>query len=72
MPDPNPLTFPPFAPFFPPSGRGDGSDGSFDFLPRSDRKPSGGASPPPPPPPVFSPSLDFSDARNSQYVPIIL
>lgn len=25
-----------------------------------------------PPPPTFSPSLDFSDARNSQYLPIFL
>lgn len=25
----------------------------------------------PPPPPAFSPSLDFSDARNSQYLALL-
>ena len=34
-----------------------------------DATPSGGS---PPPPPPFSPSLDFSDARNSQYAGAIL
>ena len=28
-------------------------------------------SPPPPPPPAYTPSLDFSDARNSQYIALI-
>lgn len=30
-----------------------------------------GPVPPPPPPPAPSPSLDFSDAANSMYVPVL-
>lgn len=35
MPQLNSLAFPPFSPFFTPSGRGRGKDGSWDFLSRS-------------------------------------